>query len=107
MNDTYPPFPLHASLVTASPLTGIRTASVGEIERVRKMFPMYRNPTDESVTAGDDRRLPPELRGRMTGEKETPRRNSCVFDNPRLLILPWVRIPNLGSHILAIVRRRL
>ena len=27
--------------------------------------------------------------------------------NPRFLILPWVEIPNLGSHILAIVRRRL
>ncbi len=30
-----------------------------------------------------------------------------VVDNPRVLILPWVEIPNLGSHILAIVRRRL
>ncbi len=30
-----------------------------------------------------------------------------VVDNPRFLILPWVEIPNLGSHILAIVRRRL
>jgi len=30
-----------------------------------------------------------------------------VVDNPRFLILPWVAIPNLGSHILAIVRRRL
>ena len=27
--------------------------------------------------------------------------------NPRFLILPWIQIPNLGSHILAIVRRRL
>ena len=27
--------------------------------------------------------------------------------HPRFLILPWVHIPNLGSHILAIVRRRL
>ena len=26
---------------------------------------------------------------------------------PRFLILPWVEIHNLGSHILAIVRRRL
>ena len=40
----------------------------------------------------------PEMR-----EKNLPR----VVDNPRFLILPWVRIPNLGSHILAIVRRRL
>ena len=26
---------------------------------------------------------------------------------PRFLILPWIQIPNLGSHILAIVRRQL
>ena len=32
---------------------------------------------------------------------------SLVVDNPRFLILPWVEIPNLGSHILALVRRRL
>ena len=30
-----------------------------------------------------------------------------VVDNPRFLILPRVEIPNLGSHILALVRRRL
>ena len=30
-----------------------------------------------------------------------------VVDNPRFLILPWIHIPNLGSHILAIVRRQL
>ena len=40
----------------------------------------------------------PELR-----EKNLP----LVIDNPRFLILPWIEIPNLGSHILAIVRRRL
>ncbi len=40
----------------------------------------------------------PELR-----EKNLPR----VVDNPRFLILPWIHIPNLGSHILAIVRRQL
>ena len=40
----------------------------------------------------------PELR-----EKNLP----LVIDNPRFLILPWIKIPNLGSHILAIVRRRL
>jgi len=32
---------------------------------------------------------------------------SLVVDNPRFLILPWVSIPNLGSHILSLVRRRL
>ena len=36
-------------------------------------------------------------------EKNLP----LVVDNPRFLILPWVEIPNLGSHILALVRRRL
>ena len=30
-----------------------------------------------------------------------------VKGNPRFLILPWIEIPNLGSHILAFVRRRL
>ena len=30
-----------------------------------------------------------------------------VVDNPRFLILPWIEIPNLGSHILALVRQRL
>ena len=40
----------------------------------------------------------PQLR-----EKNLP----LVVDNPRFLILPWIKIPNLGSHILAIVRRRL
>ena len=32
---------------------------------------------------------------------------ALVVDNPRFLILPWITIPNLGSHILALVRRRL
>ena len=32
---------------------------------------------------------------------------ALVVDNPRFLILPWIEIPNLGSHILAVVRRRL
>ena len=36
-------------------------------------------------------------------EKNLP----LVVDNPRSLILPWIKIPNLGSHILAIIRRRL
>ena len=27
--------------------------------------------------------------------------------NPRFLILPWITIPNLGSHILSLVRRQL
>ena len=36
-------------------------------------------------------------------EKNLPR----VIDNPRFLILPWIRIPNLGSHLLAIMKRRI
>ena len=30
-----------------------------------------------------------------------------MVDNPRFLILPWIAIPNLGSHILSLVRRQL
>lgn len=33
--------------------------------RVRKIFPMYGGPADESVAVGDNRPLPPELRGRI------------------------------------------
>ena len=40
----------------------------------------------------------PQLR-----EKNLP----LVVDNPRFPIPPWIHIPNLGSHILAIVRRQL
>ena len=40
----------------------------------------------------------PQLR-----EKNLP----LVIDNSRFLILPWITIPNLASHILAIVRRQL
>lgn len=40
---------------------------------------------------------------RQLREKNLP----LVSDNPRFLILPWVRIPNLGSDILALVRREL
>ena len=40
---------------------------------------------------------------RQLREKNLP----FVVDNPRFLILPWINIPNLGSHILAIIRRRL
>ena len=30
-----------------------------------------------------------------------------VIDNPRYLILPWVAVPNFGSHILSLVRKPL
>jgi len=36
-------------------------------------------------------------------EKNLPR----VIDNARFLILPWIRIPNLASHILSVVCRQL
>ena len=36
-------------------------------------------------------------------EKNLP----LVVDNPRFLILPWIAILNLGSHILSLVRRQL
>ena len=39
----------------------------------------------------------PELR-----EKNLP----LIIDNPRFLILPWIVILNLGSHILSLVRRQ-
>ena len=38
-----------------------------------------------------------------TAREEPP----LVVDNPRFLILPWITIPNLGSHLLAIFRRQL
>ena len=40
---------------------------------------------------------------RQLREKNLP----FVVGNPRFLILPWINIPNLGSHILALIRRRL
>ena len=36
-----------------------------------------------------------------------PTQAGPAFGTARFPILPWVGIPNLGSHILAIVRRRL
>ena len=36
-------------------------------------------------------------------EKDLP----LVVNNSGFLTLPWIEIPNLGSHIFAIVRRRL
>ena len=41
--------------------------------------------------------------GRSHAETTVP----LVVENPRFLILPWIKIPNLGSHILAIIRHRL
>ena len=49
------------------------------------------------------------LRDRFIGWSTQTRENnlSLVVDNSRFLIRPWVRVPNLASHILSIVRRRL
>ena len=48
-------------------------------------------------------------RDKLVGwDSETRRRNlPLVVNNARFLILPWVRIRNLASHILALVERRL
>ena len=54
----------------------------------------YRSENKAFLNPSQSRRAPPE---------NLP----LVVDNPRFLILPWVEIPNLGSHILALVRRRL
>ena len=35
------------------------------------------------------------------------RETGALVPKPRFLILPWIEIPNLGSHILALVRRHL
>lgn len=37
----------------------------GAAAEVRRMFPMYGDPADETHTTGDDRPLPHELRGRV------------------------------------------
>ncbi len=48
-------------------------------------------------------------RDRFIGWTHTLRNKNLplVINNPRFLILPWIRIPNLGSHILSLVCRRL
>ena len=49
------------------------------------------------------------LRDRFIGWTPQKREKNLplVVDNPRFLILPWITIPNLGSHILSLVRRQL
>ena len=39
----------------------------------------------------------------QTREKNLP----LMIDNSRFLILPWIRIPNLASHILSVIRKQL
>ena len=48
-------------------------------------------------------------RDRLIGWTPRTRENNLplVVNNSRLLILPWASVPNLASHILSIVRRRL
>ncbi len=44
----------------------------------------------------------------MAGRCSCARRTSpLVVDNPRFLILPWIKVPGLGSHLITIIRRRL
>ena len=44
----------------------------------------------------------------MAGRGDSARRPCRSSSTTRcFLILPWIRIPNLGSHILALVRRQL
>ena len=51
----------------------------------------------------------PTPRDRFIGWTPELRKRSLshVVENPHFLILPWLHIPNLGAHILAIVRHRL
>ena len=46
---------------------------------------------------------------RSSAGRDRCARRTCraIVGNPRFLILPWIHIHNLGSHILAIVRRQL
>ena len=48
-------------------------------------------------------------RDRFIGWSAQQRHNNLprVIDNSRFLVLPWVRVPNLASHILSLVRQRL
>ena len=61
------------------------------------------------ATRASEARCRPGPRDRFIGwtpqlrEKKLP----LVIDNPRFLILLWITIPKLGSHILSLVRRQL
>ena len=48
-------------------------------------------------------------RDRFIGWSHPQRENNLplLVDNSRFLILPWVRVPNLASHILFLIRQRL
>ena len=51
----------------------------------------------------------PRTRDRFIGWNPHLRKKNLplVIDNSRFLILPWIHIPNLGSQILALVKRRI
>ena len=48
-------------------------------------------------------------RDQYIGWDATNRRNHLIFttNNTRFLVLPWVRVPHLASHILGCIRRRI
>ena len=53
------------------------------------------------------RRLASGEHGASAVDRQGSQKLVPALGNPRFRILPWIEIPNLGSHILAIVRRRL
>ena len=60
--------------------------------------------------AGPKTRFLPFNQGRFGGAGNPPvppTQDGYATAYPRFLILPWIHILNLGSHILAIVRHRL
>ena len=67
------------------------------------MLAMHRDGVIELPPPGSSPRTMASSGAPRTARKNLP----LVVDNPRFLILPRVEIPNLGSHILVIVRRRL
>ena len=129
-HDTEPPlFPAPTTLDDVRPLalrTVVRRHPRGQaLERVHRPLPLSRlqdpgrrprcaTPSTTATAGRSPCSASPPPRGsspRATtssdGRRHCARRTSLVVDNPRFLILPWINIHNLGSHILAIVRRRL
>ena len=103
-------------------------AAPGEqaLERVRRPLPLsriqdpgrrqdaLRRPRPRRLAARHARLLHRRVEARPAATTSSDGHGNCarrtfpfVVDNPRFLILPWINIPNLGSHILAIIRRRL
>ena len=87
------------------------------VKRIDLLFDIERGIKDETAeqrhTVRQELSAPAlaDLEAWMKAERARLSRHAPVAKamdyNPRFLILPWIKIPNLGSHILAIVRRRL